>query len=246
MKLFEDAWTIKGKTYVREFNPQTQKSEKRLTPYKAEYYVKDNLGKYRGFLDQEPLRKVKGSAYDVDDAYGVKSGEYVAIREDYFGDGSKYNKNPRTWFLDIETSVNTQPGSTGFPHPEDALEPIVLIQFWDSTEKQGYVLGLEEWYKKDDYKYDFDIKYLKYDSEVELLNGFMQLFNDLDPFILYAWNGENFDFPYIFNRIKNIGLKNRLSNYGNAFLKTKKLDNGTIVHDVISPGHKFSRLDGNL
>jgi len=106
MKLFEESWTTKGKTFVREYNTDTKTSMVKETPYKSEYYLQDSLGKYKGFLDNKPLRKVVGSAYNIPDAYGAKQAKYVAITEEYFGRDS-YNKSPNTWFLDIETSVST-------------------------------------------------------------------------------------------------------------------------------------------
>ena len=128
--------------------------------------------------------------------------------------------------------------STGFPDPLEALEPIVLIQFWDTKEEKGYVLGLEPWYYQEYYKYDFDLEYIKYNSEKELLQGFYDLFRTLDPLFIYAWNGENFDYPTLFNRLKKNKLPT-LSNYGHAKLKTSKLDNGQIVNDITSDGHLF-------
>ena len=242
MKLFEDAWIQKGVAYLREYDTDLGKSVTRPTTYKSEYYVPDKQGKYRGFLDNVPLRKVQGSSYNVDNAYGARNARYVAIREEHFGKDT-FNKKPNTWFLDIETSVATQPGSSGFPDPENALEPIVLIQFWDTKTNKGYVLGLEEWYYRKDYKYDFEVEYIKYDSEKDLLKGFIKLFKEQDPFLIYAWNGEQFDFPYIFNRFKNLGISwNNLSNHGTAKLTTKQLTDNTTVYDVESQGHQFLDL----
>ncbi len=130
----------------------------------------------------------------------------------------------------------------GFPKPELALEPIVLIQLYDSIENKGYVLGLEDWVYRDDYKYDFDLEYIKCQSEEELLSTFLKLFKTLDPFIIYAWNGELFDFPYLYNRLKKFGWNNKLSNYGSVSLKQKVLDNKQIINDIKIEGHLFLDL----
>lgn len=241
MELFETAWSVKGKIYVREYDDVLKKSVKRLTEHQSEYYVEDTLGQYTSFLNTDvKLRRVQGSAYNIPNAYGVKDGKYVAIRDDFVLKNKQYNKKPRIWYLDIETSVGTV--SKGFPKPELALEPIVLIQFFDSIENKGYVLGLEEWVYRNDYNYDFELEYIKCNSEEELLNTFLKLFKDLDPFIIYAWNGEFFDFPYIFNRLKKFGLSNKLSNYGTAKLKQKVLDNKQIINDIVTDGHLFLDL----
>lgn len=45
-----------------------------------------------------------------------------------------------------------------------------------------------------------------------MLKDFAKLLEYDDPLIVYAWNGNRFDFPYLFNRFKNLGLDvNKLS-----------------------------------
>ena len=286
---FEDVWTIKGATYLREYDPSTKSSRKLETSFKSEFYEPQENGEYLGFLDGVKLSKRYGSAYENPNAYGVKAAKYVAIREKYFGEN--FNQKPRTWFLDIETSVSSfvyqnsttkvrlkgtkrtkeinvlsiqenkipnnyevydeeekvwkspmdscylKRNSTGFPQADLALEPIVLMQFYDTQEEKGYILGLEDWYYQDDYVYNFDLEFIKYDSEVEMLQGFLKLFKKLDPLIIYAWNGGGFDYPYIFNRLKKIKIPTRLSNYGTAKLKSKILSNGQVVNTIDAPGH---------
>ena len=99
--LFETAWTTKGVTYTRQFDTTKNKSIKQKTHFKSEYFLESPSGEFKGFLDGVPLKKVEGSAYGVNNAYGEKAAKYVAIRDL----GNKYNIDPRTWFLDIETSV---------------------------------------------------------------------------------------------------------------------------------------------
>ena len=189
--LFEDVWVQKGKVYTREYDPVLKKSYSRLTKYKAEYYLEDALGKYNSLLDPKTkLRKVFGSAYNVQGAYGVKRGDYVLLREEYFGSG--FNKDPRVWHLDIETSVGLN--SKGFPHAKDALEEITLIQFWDTIEKKGYVLGQEPWYYENDYSYPFDVEYINCGNERGIIDKYIELFKEKDPLIITAWSGNNFDF----------------------------------------------------
>ncbi len=240
MKLFEDTWTTKNRNYFRIFDTDKNKSFMESTIHKSEYYMEDILGTYKALYDNSiNLRRVQGSAYNVDGAYGPVQADYVAIREEYFGK-NRYNKTPGIFYLDIETSVSTQPGSVGFPKPEDALEPIVLIQFFDTTSNKGYVLGLEEWSYRDDYSYDFDLEYIKYDTEKELIRGYLDFFKTLDPLIIYAWGGGNFDFPYIINRLKRLGISsNLLSNYGNVKMGSKILKTGQIVNDVKTVGHYY-------
>ncbi|MCD6435553.1 MAG: hypothetical protein J7L15_04125 [Clostridiales bacterium] len=239
MKLFETTWTTKGQNYIREYDTDLGKSVMRPTPHKSEYYLFDILGRYSSILDKNiKLRKVQGSAYNVTDAYGSTASDYVSIREEHFGKSS-YNKNPGTFYLDIETAVTLG----GFPEPADALEEIVLIQFFDTTSNKGYVLGLEEWTYRDDYKYDFDLEYIHCSDEHNLIHKYLELFAKLNPLIVTAWNGNGFDYPYLYNRMKRLGISvHYLSNYGNVKMKSRTLKNGTVTNDISAIGHIYSDM----
>ncbi len=107
MKLFETSWAVKGKVYIREYDTTLEKSVKKLTEYQSEYYLEDNLGEYKSLLNPDiNLRRVQGSSYNISNAYGAKDGKYVAIRDEYILNKNQYNKNPRIWYFDIETSVS--------------------------------------------------------------------------------------------------------------------------------------------
>ncbi len=230
MKLFEDSFTIKGKTYIREYDDSLKKSVKRLTKYKSEYYVYDPMGEYKGFLDNKPLRKVEGSSWNVSDAYGSRKAKYVAIRDE----NPKYNYDPRVWYLDIETKVGTE-----FPKPEDADQEISCIQFLDSKENKVYLLSTFDFVYKDDYDFPIECDYRYFETEIELIEGYLKLFKELDPMVIYAWGGDNFDFPYMYNRLKMYGLEKKLSNYGSIEFKTKRYDNGQVQNTLLSDGHYY-------
>ena len=52
-------------------------------------------------------------------------------------------------------------------------------------------------------------------SFIVLMQNFLKIFKVMNPLIIYAWNGEGFDFPYLYYRLKKLGLDpNGLSNYG--------------------------------
>lgn len=105
--------------------------------------------------------------------------------------------------------------NTGFPVPEKAMEPISLMQFYDNKEGVMFVLGVKDWIGQSKYKFDYPVKYVKCRDEIHMLESFLTIYSKLDPLIVYAWNGLGFDFPYIHNRMKKLGLDvKRLSNYG--------------------------------
>jgi len=235
--LIEDVYTIKGKTFIRE-NDENGSSTVKETTAKAEYFVQDTLGTYKGFLDGKPLRKVEGSAYNVSGAYGEKGAKYVAIR-DYAVKGTKHNKNPRTWMLDIETKVNEHPDSNGFPHPKDALEEISCIQILDSIENKIYLFSTFEFKYENDYEVPLAYDYIYCETEEILITKYLELFKELNPLVLWAWGGDNFDWPYMFNRFKKFKQEKKLGNYGGVKFTSKELDNGQTMNSLTANGHFY-------
>lgn len=215
MKLFESSWREKYTVYERYFDTVLGKSVKAEVKTKAEWFEPSSTGIYSYILDDSvKLEKKQGNAKDGREQYGFLDPIYRNIRDEYWNN-TGYNSEPRVFYLDIETRVGTVEGSIGFPVPEKALEPICLMQFFDSKTKVLFVLGLRPWVHQKDYKFDSEVKYIQCSDEINLLETFLKIFKALDPLIIHAWFGSGFDFPYIYNRIKLLGLNpGELSNHG--------------------------------
>jgi len=239
-KLFESSWRDGYTYYERYHDPILNKSIKKRIDIPWEWYVPRSTGLYSSILDDSiKLEKKQGKSKEAKDNYGALDPIYRNIRDNYWNSSvNKFNPNPRTWFLDIETRVI----HGGFPTPEKAQEQICLMQFYDSIEKTMIVLGLREWKHEKEYKFDYPVKYIKCNDEIHLLETYLTIFKKLDPIIIYAWNGDGFDFPYIFNRMKNLGIDtNRLSNYGSVKL-TEKEYQGQLTYTFKSDGHYYLDL----
>jgi len=153
---------------------------------------------------------------------GVEEIISVKTLQNRFYDGSTLNYE----FLNLNkweklSSCNFLERNTGFPIPEKANEEITLFQLYDSTLDTMIVFGTREWVHENEYSFNFPFKYVQCKNEVEMLKSYFKLFKTLDPLIIYAWNGSNFDFPYIYNRAIKLGLdKNIMSNHGSTKLTT--------------------------
>ena len=207
---FETSWFDKNdfKYYERLFDPQTKKSIKREIDNRYEYFKEDLNGDYTTLIGDIRVTRHLGKSKDAQNNYGVTTPIYLNAREHHWSNDN-YNKTPRIWYLDIETRA------LGVPDPQNAPYPIVLIQILDSFSKTMIVLGLREWHEDQEYKLDYPVKYIKFNTEQELLQGYLKVFKALNPLIIYAWNGANFDFPYIYNRLRHFDIdQNLMSNYG--------------------------------
>lgn len=238
MRLFETTFRDGYDYFERYFNTETNKSESHKIDSKYEYFVPYSFGEYKLITDQNlRLTRLEGTSKQAKDQMGVIQPVYKHIRDTYWKNGT-YNLSPRIAYLDIETRAK------GEPDPLNAPEQITLIQVLDSKTNQAIVLGLRPWEPEEDYKLECDVKYVHCQDEISLLETFVKVFKAINPVVVYAWNGDGFDFPYLYNRMKNLGLNpNDLSNYGSV-----KLD---IVEDpkthrncfkLNSPGHHFLDL----
>lgn len=241
MRLFEDSWKEDFNFYERVYDTELKKSIKIQSDNKYEWYEQSSKGLYSYILDDSIKldKKLSSSSKDGRDKYGFLNPIYKNIRDTYWNK-NLYNKNVNIWYYDIETRVGQN--STGFPVPEKALEEISLIQIFDKSLDSIIMLGLKDWKHKDDYTFEYNVKYITCKNEVELIETFLSLFKKLDPLIIYAWNGLGFDFPYIFNRMKNLNMDtNKLSNYGKVTLKSE-IWFGKLQYKFESNGHFFIDL----
>ena len=239
MKLFESAWREKFDYFARYFDTDLNKSCYEKISNNYEWFEEDPKGIYTSLMDKTiRLSKRQGQQKDGRGKQGLTDPISRYIRDNYW-QKKQYNNNPKIWYLDIETRTNTV--SQGFPEPSEALEPISLIQIFDSELKTMVIFGLRDWEARDDYKLDYNVKYFKCKDEVELISNFNKLFKNLDPLIIYAWNGSNFDYPYLFNRSKKLGIP-IFDSHGNATLGTTRNDNGSISFKLTVPGHFFIDL----
>lgn len=129
----------------------------------------------------------------------------------------------------------------GFPEPDKALEQVSMIQIFDSELKQVIMIGSREWKHQAMYErlMEYPVKYIVAKDELNLFEIYLKLFKELDPLILYAWNGLGFDYPYLFNRMKNLGLDtDGLSNYGKVKLQETEFK-GQIEFKIETPGHYY-------
>ena len=299
MKLFETSWFDNFKVYERVFDSETGTTKVNQIDGKSEYFVEDPKGLYTNFLDDSiKYSKKFGNAKDARENAGACSPIYRNIRDNYI-ETKSFNKNPRVWYLDIETrsgvhykitdsrKVLLKNKSTGeitrttleetqklkesslqnylisedgynfsevqystlfektksFPDPELAEQEITLIQVLDNLEKTVYILGTRDFELSDleklGYSFEYSVKYANCKTEIQLLKTFLALFNKLNPLLILAWNGNGFDYPYIINRLKNLGFTESLSKYGSATLTKNVNDKGQVSYELDSNGHFF-------
>jgi len=122
------------------------------------------------------------------------------------------NSMPNIHFIDIEVEV-----TDGFPHAELAENPITTIAIVNPN-KESIVLGLKDLSKYEVYDieneinlyikatgHEFKFKYIKFDSEYDMLSTFIKNYVVNFP-VMSGWNVINFDWTYIVNRCKRLAI----------------------------------------
>jgi DNA polymerase elongation subunit (family B) len=110
-------------------------------------------------------------------------------------DKPEFVKHPlKIFFLDIETYSPNE-----FPHPEAAKDPINLITLYNTLDKKFYTWGTKPYASSQP-----DEVYFYCKKETELLQKFLEFWEQDPPDILATWNGEGFDIPYIMNRLHKL------------------------------------------
>jgi DNA polymerase elongation subunit (family B) len=118
---------------------------------------------------------------------------------------------PKIYFMDIETEVKGE-----FPEPR--LAPNKVLNIAISCDEKVLVMGLQPLSEKqieqmrDDtnnyfaaFNKNFTIKYVCYDSEYAMLDALFYKIMPIMP-VLTGWNFVEFDWVYLVNRARNMGI----------------------------------------
>ena len=220
--LFEGAYQENWKLFERVYDMVEKKSIIREAQTTAEYYVESDptnpRAHYSFILDQErKFEKHTRSKKGMSDEYGYTGAVYRHIRDNYWNidnTQTKFNTKPNYWCLDIETRSGVV--KSGFPHPDEANEEITMFQIYDKELDTLLLLGTKEFVHYDYYVEKFNkkyqgkdavknIKFINCETEIKLIDTYLKFFRTRNPLAIYAWNGDGFDFPYMYNRFKKLG-----------------------------------------
>lgn len=203
-RVIEKQW-FKPQLFVqREESAQLANSWSTLTGSKVSPVNFDSMKEASDYIkkyDQVPNINIQGNS------------NYVAqfLTQNYPG---KVEYDPdviNICVIDIEVQSDN-----GFPYAELAEEEVISITVKNNKDDRYHVWGL---YDYDASKNDRKIEYYWCESEVELLQKFLEWWSDPfnTPDIITGWNSKLFDMVYMVNRItKILGEKQmkRLSPWG--------------------------------
>ena len=184
--------------------------------YQPTLYQLDPDGEFET-LDGQSVSPVKKMDDWKDPKYFEKDvDKNTRVLVDFYYESDETPSYHNLVYLDIECEI------AGALTPENIKDPkgkITSVALYDNNSKKYYCLILDEQQLMSEAKSESK-EVIPYKTEKELLNGFLDLWINLDPTIISGWNSEFFDIPYLYYRINKV-LGNDMGNYLSPIQKVK-------------------------
>jgi len=178
-----------------------------ITKHTWNLYFEDKNGKYKSVYGL-PLRKdtyltLKKATDSIRDnepylkIYGAKNFGYQYIRDKFLHHDPIFPKDLYIANIDIETGRDDK----GYSSPSEARCPVTSITLHDISQNVYTVWG----YHPNGYiPKASNVRYINSNDESEMLIKFTTFLSLNYPDIITGWNCEQYDIPYIINRITKI------------------------------------------
>lgn len=167
--------------------------------YQPTYYKADPTGEYIT-LDGRRVRKTKSLNMDDPDTYEKDVDKSLSVLLDVYNEDSEAPKWHNKVFIDIETQMG---GTINLEYCQKAPVKVTAVALYDDNTKDYFVYILDEARKLSSHTKG-DVTVIPCSTEQSLLSSFLDKWLEIDPTIVSTWNGDNFDIPYLYNRIKKI------------------------------------------
>jgi DNA polymerase elongation subunit (family B) len=195
------------------------KSGYQTFPYRKYAYKKDPYGEYLSMYGDKLSKVGKWEKEDAEDLFESDVPETTRVLVDIY-DNDLPSTGHRVLTFDIEVEM-----ISGLPSTKDAKNEITAIAAHDGATKlyDVFVLDKERKVKNNAKNFNKDGREVTlhiFDNERNLLQSFLNYYEEINPTILTGWNIDFFDIPYLYNRLKNVcgeGNAKRLSPIGQAF-----------------------------
>lgn len=167
--------------------------------YYPTYYKIDPNGEY-DTLDGKKARPTQ--KYDREDPnlYEKDKDRCNSILMDIYLESDEVPSFHKNVFLDIETEMG---GAINLEYCQRAPSKITSIAIYDATSKE-YIVWILDPKNKIESKSSKGRKVISCTNENYLLSAFLDMWQEIDPTNLIHWNGDNFDVPYLYNRMRKI------------------------------------------
>ena len=166
-------------------------------PYQPYAYRKRKGGMYKSIYGDELEKVYKFSPKDPSLFESDVPAE-TRVLIDAYEDSDDSSVGHRVVYYDIEVSTEG-----GFPKVDEADKEITAIALYDAAAEQYTAFILDKERRLKDYKKE-NVEVRGFQDESSLLMHFLTKWEEIQPTIATGWNIDEFDTPYVFNRIKRV------------------------------------------
>jgi DNA polymerase elongation subunit (family B) len=166
-------------------------------PYQPYAYRKRKGGMYKSIYGDE-LEKVYKFSQKDPSLFESDVPAETRVLIDAYEDSDDSSTGHRVVYYDIEVSTEG-----GFPKVDEADKEITAIALYDAATEQYTAFILDKEQRLQDYKKD-NVEVRGFQDEDSLLMHFLTKWEEIQPTIATGWNIDEFDTPYVFNRIKRV------------------------------------------
>ena len=164
--------------------------------YRRYAYVRDGNGSFTS-IHGERLKKINfWKQEDNLKLYESDVNEMTRFLIDQYGDSDEVSTGHTTLTFDIEVEMNT-----GLPDIDKAGNAITSIAGHDSVTNDYFVYVVSDNYVDKTIK-GAEVRSFK--TEADLLEAFLNKWQEINPTIVTGWNIDYFDVTYLYNRLKNV------------------------------------------
>jgi DNA polymerase elongation subunit (family B) len=185
----------------------------RTFPYTRYAFRRAEHGEFRSIYGDK-LSKIYKFTKDDPSLFESDVPETTRVLVDLYTDSDIPSEGHRILTYDIEVEMES-----GLPDPKKGDNGITSIALHDSVSDHYWVLILDIDAKLQKRLKD-KVTVLPFTTEAGLLQKYLDVYQEINPTIVTGWNTDNFDTPYLYNRIANVlgeASAKRLSPIGECF-----------------------------
>jgi len=177
--------------------------------YRRYAYVRDGNGAFTS-IHGERLKKINfWKSEDNLKLYESDVNEVTRFLIDQYGESDEVSVGHTTLTFDIEVEMNS-----GLPDIDKAGNAITSIAGHDSVTNDYFVYVVSDSYVDKTIK---GAQVRSFKTEADLLEAFLNKWQEINPTIVTGWNIDYFDITYLYNRLRNVlgeRMANKLSSIG--------------------------------
>lgn len=178
--------------------------------YRPYGYVVDEFGEYESIYGDK-LSKIPFPKKDEPNSFETDVTPTTRTLVDLYTDSDEPSENVTVFVYDIEVEMET-----GLPNTLEGLNEITSIAGYDNQSKDFFVYILDKENKITESRRN-NVHIKPFDNERNLLEAFLNKWEEVSPDIVSGWNIDFFDNPYLYNRLRVVlgeAQANRLSPIG--------------------------------